>query len=214
MVRDIADLDREMIDTHTKGVVEADKQCRIRLADDAESGINLEWNPGGRNGKLSIIRVEPGKSVVQPLSKAMAWFGPFAVPLEFMQTTDERKREHLRKFWNEEKSRYLNRFDYPRGDGRGQQADMRPTGPHRAPHVIVTIINDDGSESEPIDTHALYKIGEYDPIKGQFAVRESEESIKARFQSELDEKEAQTIALRRDVATLTGMVQGIAAGKK
>lgn len=206
-VMDIDALDRQVLRDQSKDVIEAERQCRITLAADALHPVDLEWNPGGRNGKLTRITLEPGKSVVQPLSKAQVWFGPFAVPLEYAQTDDERRKEGLRNFWATEKARYLNRYDYPRKSAK----EMAPTGPHRSPDVSVTIIEADGSEHEPIRLHQLYKIGEWDPNKDSFAPQETADEIEARYKAELDERDGEVAALRRQVAELAGMVKGVVA---
>ena len=209
-ILDIETIDRETIEEQSKGVVEAEKQCRIALSADAPRAVDLNWHPG-RGGHLSIIKLEPGKSVVQPLSKAQAWFGPFAVPLEYKNTTDERRKEALRQFWATEKARYLNRYDYERPTSVSK-GGYEPIGPHRSPDVTVTIIESDGTEHEPIRLYQLYKIGEFDPIKDTFGPKESIEEIKAKYEAELhsvsERYEREAIELRRQMAEVLGMVKG------
>lgn len=204
---DIADLDRQVLREQSKDVVEAERQCKITLSADAAHAIDLDWNVGGKNGRPTRITLEPGKSVVQPLSKAQVWFGPFAAALEYAETTDEKRKQALKEFWATEKARYLNRYDYPRKSAK----EMAPTGPHRSPDVTVTIIEADGSELQPIRLHQLYKIGEWDPNKDLFGPQETAEEIEARYRAELDERDGEVAALRRQVAELAGMVKGVVA---
>lgn len=208
MAVDIDTLDREALEQTSQHVVEAEKQCRITLSADAQRSIPLGWH-GGRGHKYTEIALHPGKSVVQPLSKAQAWFGPFSVPYEYALTNDETRKEALRAFWNAEKARYLQRYDYPRVSHR----DMRPAGPHRSPDVTVTILEADGSESEPIRLHELYKIGEFDPIKDTFAQEESVEAVRNQYETTIAQMRED--ALRRDaqIAEMAGMMKGLLAGQ-
>lgn len=206
----IEELDREALIDHSKVTVAADRQVRITLHPDAKQPLPLFWNAGGKHGRDTVITIEPGKSTVQPLSKAQAWFGPFSVPLEF-RGADEKRKEKLRHFWATEKERYLKRYDYPRPTSM-QKDGYEPIGPHRSPDVIVTIIEDDGTELPPIRLHQLYKIGEWDPLKDSFGVKEDVNELKARHQSELDEVQAKyeesQAAMKAQIAELSGLVKG------
>lgn len=209
----IEEIDRESIAQQSKGVVEAEKQCRIALSADAPRAVALEWNVGGKHGRPTVIHLEPGKSVVQPLSKAQVWFGPFAVPAEYKQTTDERRREGLRQFWATEKSRVLNRYDYVR-PASVAKGGYEPIGPHRFPDVTVTILeSDDSIKHDPIRLHELYKIGDWDPLKDTFGVKESPDEVKARYEAELDDRDKEIIELRRQMSEVAGMVKGLAAAQ-
>jgi hypothetical protein len=209
-VLDLDQLDQADLHERSKDAVQADKQCRIKLAADVADPLPLFWNVGGKHGRDTVITVEPGKHVVQPLSKAQAWFGPFTVPLEF-KDADERRKEKLRKFWAEEKSRVLNRYDYPRPASMSKDG-VQPIGPHRFPHVLVEVIEDDGSTSGEIDLHKLYKIGEWDPLKDTFGNRETAEQVKARYEAELSEvslkHEREMAALKAQIAEVAGMMKG------
>jgi len=207
---DIADLDQAATIDHSKEQVQADKQVRIRLSADAKLPLQLFWNVGGKHGRDTVITIEPGKSIVQPLSKAQVWFGPFSVPMEFA-TADERRKEKLRGFWAIEKARYLNRYDYPRPTSMTKDG-YEPTGPHRSPDVYITIIEPDGQELPEIRLHQLYKIGEWDPLKDKFTQKESAEDIKARYERELDEikreRDRELGEMKEQIAKLGGLVQG------
>lgn len=214
---DIADLEREAQVEQSRGVMEAEKQCRISLSADWPRAIPLNWHPG-KGGRLSIIMLEPGKSVVQPLSKAQSWFGPFAVPLEYQTTSDERLRARLAKTWQNEKSRYLNRYDYDRR--KKWQDGYDPIGPHRSPDVTVQILEADGSEGEPVRLYQLYKIGPFDALVDSFGSQESAEQVEARLRAENDSTasayKAEVAAMRLQMAEMAGMLQGavsVGAGK-
>ena len=173
-LQDIDALEQDVLAEKSREYILAERQCRISLSKDWPRDVPLEWHPGGSKGQKSVIPLRPGKSVVQPLPKAKAWFGPFDVYFE-IRTADEKKKELLRDLWRSEKERYLNRYDYPRGNGRGAKPDMTPSGPHRSPDVTVTILEADGTESEPLRLHELYKIGEFDPLKDSFVTKEAVE---------------------------------------
>jgi hypothetical protein len=217
-VQAIEDIDAAVLQDESKGVVEAEKQCRIMLSPNAPRPVPLTWH-GGRGHRQSQINLQPGGTVVQPLSKAQVWFGPFSVPIEYAATTDEKRRERLREFWAQEKMRYLNRYDYERPE-RMTKDGYEPIGPHRSPDVTVIIVEADGSESVPIRLHELYKIGDYDPLRDKFSRRETAEQVEARYKTELaavsSKYEEQVQELRRQMAELIGMTKGTlaAAGSK
>jgi hypothetical protein len=211
-VQAIEDLDSAVIEEQSRGVIEAEKQCRITLSKNAPRAIPLAWH-GGRGHRQTEIKLLPGQTVVQPLSKAQVWFGPFAVPIEFAATTDERRKESLRQFWATEKARYLNRYDYPRPSSVSKQG-YEPIGPHRSPDVTVVIVDADGTESPPIRLHELYKIGEYDPLKDTFGNQETAEQIKTRYEGELagvsQRYEDEIRELRLQMAEVVGLTKGLA----
>ena len=205
----IEELDRDALTEQAKQVVLAERQCRMTLAQSWPRPVALEWHPG-LVGHRSLLWLNPGKSLVQPLSKVQCWFGPFAVYLDYRSAVDERKKSQLRDLYNSEKKRYLERYDYPRGDGKGAKPILTPTGPHRSPDVSVTILEADGTENETIRLYELYHIGEFDPIKDSFVVAESAEQVEARYQQELatvnERYERQAEAFRLEMAELRGMV--------
>jgi hypothetical protein len=206
----VEELDRESLIDRSQEQVQADKQCRITLAADAKDPLPLFWNVGGKHGRDTVITIEPGKSATQPLSKCQVWFGPFSVPAEFVGA-DERRKEKLRKFWAEEKSRYLNRYDYPRPTSMTKDG-YEPLGPHRSPDVTITIIEADGTEQHPIRLYQLYKIGPWDPLKEKWANKETADQVKARYEAELEsassqyEKDKQE--MQKQIAELAGLVKG------
>lgn len=212
-VLSIEDLESEAILRQAKGIVEAERQCRISLAATWPRAVPLDWNAGGPNGRRTVIPLEPGKSVVQPLPKAQVWFGPFAIPMEFA-TADERRKDHLRKFWADEKARYLNRFGYPHKKS-GYHPDMTPIGPHLSPDVTITILEADGSESDPIRLYELYKIGEFDPLKDEFGIHETADQVEERYKAELaavsDRYERDQAEMKTKMAEMAGMLQGFMA---
>ena len=211
---DIEAIDREALAEQSRGMVEAEKQCRIELASDWPRTVPLKWNVGGRHGRDTVINLEPGHSVVQPLSKAQVWCGPFAIPKEYAASTDDRVKKRLRDLWVRERTRILNQYDYPRGE-RGYKPDMAPTGPHRFPHFIVTVENADGTKDEPIDLHQMYKIGEWDPIKDSFKPKESVDAVRAKYEAELEERakyyEREQAELKAKLAEMAGMIKGVTA---
>ncbi|MGH7716288.1 MAG: hypothetical protein ACREML_09865, partial [Vulcanimicrobiaceae bacterium] len=98
-IEDLQELER---DAPTPGIVdESPRQCKIYLSKKAPGPIMLTWNPG-KGGVQTRIRLEPGKSVIQPLSKAEVWFGPFTVPERYMASTSQRQKESLQEFWRTE----------------------------------------------------------------------------------------------------------------
>lgn len=203
------ELDRDTSSDQIAAYVLSERQCRITLAADWPRMVPLTWHPG-KVGQRSMIPLHPGKSVIQPLGKAQCWFGPFAASLDIRSVTDEKKKQQLRDTWKAERERYLNRYDYPRGDGRGVKPIMTPSGPHRSPDVTITILEADGSESEPIRLYEIYKIGDFDPIKDSFVAKETPEQIEARYQAELAETNEryarQAEEFRLQVAELKGMI--------
>lgn len=207
-VRSLSQLDMERATEEGRALTEAQLQCRIALSPHAPMPVKLHWHPG-RGGRLSVIVLERGKTIVQPLDRAQVWFGPFAAYAEYEQCTDERRRDALRSFITTETARFLNRYDYPRG-ARGLPADMRPTGPHRAPDVTITILEADGSEHEPIRLHELYEIGEFDPLRDELKPPESAESVEERYQRILEERDAKYAAMQENFREMAGMVKGLA----
>lgn len=214
-VQDLDAIDRDALAEQSKGVIEAEKQCRITLAKDAPVAVDLSWH-GGRGSRQSVIRLEPGKSAVQPLSKAQAWFGPFAVPAEYLQASDEGHKERLKRFWAQEKARALNKFDYERPLSVSK-GGYEPIGPHRFPDVTVTILEADGTELPSIRLHDLYKIGEFDPLKDTFGPKQSADELREQYEAELADRaqnyEREIADMRRQMAEMAGMLKGFMAGK-
>jgi hypothetical protein len=216
---DIERIDRDRTLEESRNVVDIEKQCRIELHPEApQANIELPWHAGKGHRPTVLLLKRGGTPVVQSLGKAQVWFGPFGLALEFSQTTDERRREKLREEYHREKMRILNRYDYPRGTGRGYNPSMEPIGPHRFPDVVVTILEADGSEVGPYRLHELYKIGHWDPLKDQFEKHESAAEIEARSRAEIESNAARFAevveAQRREIARLAGMVEGALGASK
>ena len=211
-VYDLDELDRRSLVESSQSAIEAEKQCKIALAVTWPRAIKLDWM-AGKGSRPTVILLEPGKSVTQPLNKTAAWFGPFWVPQEYAGA-DERRKEHLKEFWAAEKMRYLNRYDYPRPASM-TKGSYEPIGPHRSPDVTITIIENDGVENPPIRLYELYKIGEFDPLKDTFIEKPSEEELKAKYEAELssisDRYERQIQEMRLQLAEVKGIM--LASGK-
>lgn len=205
----LEELERVTPSAESAQTVDTQLMVRLTLAPSWARAVDVKWNPG-RGGQKFHKRLEPGESMIWPLDKAMAEFGPFGVLEEFVGCTDERRKAKLREFWAEEKRRALDRYDYPRASHR----DRTPTGAHRFPDLTVVIMHADGEESKPIRLHEVYKIGEFDPMKDSFGVAESVEDVKARYESELDQTRREMLEHRAKVAELAGIVQGFVAGKE
>lgn len=205
----IEELDRDAASEQAKQFILAERQCRMTLAADWPRPVALEWHPG-KVGQRTMLWLHPGKSIVQPIGKVQCWFGPFPVYFQIRVETDEKKKQRLRDTWKTERERYLNRYDYPRGTGRGVKPDMTPSGPHRSPDVTVTILEADGTESEPIRLYELYRLGEFDPLKDTFIQKESAEQVEARYKAEgaaMNERyEREAQEFRMQVAELKGLI--------
>lgn len=210
----IEELDRDTATEQAKQFVLSERQCRMTLAADWPRPVPLAWHPGVI-GQRTLLWLNPGKSITQPLPKVQCWFGPFPVYFEIRTAVDEKKKQQLRDLWKSERDRYLNRYDYPRGDGKGVKPVMTPCGPHRSPDVTVTILEDDGAESEPIRLYELYRIGEFDPLIDTFVAKESAEQVEARYQAELacvnERYEREVSDFRLQLAELKGMIGAKAA---
>lgn len=198
------------------------RQCKIMLSADAPRAIPLDWHPGGGNGNYgrnSRIWLQPGKSVVQPLWKVEAWFGPFTLPERFRAARSEAEKDELRSFWRNEKSRVLDRFDYVRPTNHLKDG-TNPIGAHRLPHLTMIVIEPDGAENPPIDLHKLYKIGEFDEVwtEDKFAHPEDPNAIREQYEARLAEMkgqhESERAADRERLARLEGQIAAVLASGK
>jgi hypothetical protein len=206
----LTQIDRQQSLKVAKDAPVLEKMCRVTLAKDAKVPYELTWCKGLGHKKTLMI-IQPGASVMLPLAQAENHFGPFNRFAEYTQAledNDERWADALRERISTESARYLLRYDYPRGNGKGYHPDMGPVGPHRSPDMKMTVIDGDGTEGEPIRLFQVYGIGEFDDLKDTFRVQETEEQIKARFDASLREKDAEVAAMRRELAQVAGMVQG------
>lgn len=200
----LADLDANVERKESEETEQRQRQVRVTLSKDAPHRIDLSWNTGGRFGRREPLYLNPGKSVVLPLDRASAFFGPFAWILELETATDEQRRSALKYTIQKESQRILNQYDYDRPLSKGKDG-YEPIGPHRFPDVTVTIINADDSEEGPLRLHEIYRVGEFDPLKDQLVPRESIAEKEAEHKRERDQD-------RREIDELKGMVRGALAG--
>ena len=193
-------LDRERSLVRSREPKTIEQLCRITLAADASGHVDIPWCEG--LGKKTILYVlEPGKSIVWPLNRTRAYFGPFDLYTEYEATTDERKLTELRDIISSETARYLNRYDYPRDNRTGQ-----PVGPHRAPDVTVEIVRGDGSYEPALRLYEVYGIGEFDDLA--FDRKPTEEELRTHYEAQLRERDVVLEAARREMAELKGMIMG------
>jgi hypothetical protein len=209
------EIERDIAEHQESEIVAPEPQVRSILHPDSVlEQLVLTWHPGklGGNqaGKTSRYTMTKDQPIVVRLGMAMAWFGPFALPGQYRDEKDPRRKERIRDAWRTEKDRYLKRYDYPMNKS-GSNPDMRPIGPHRSPDVIVMILAVDGSESKPIRLHELYGVGEWDQLKDQFVSGPSVDEIEARYREELEAKDHEIREMRRDFARLEGMIIGASA---
>lgn len=200
----LADLDANVEHKEAEENEQRQRQVRVTLAKDAQHRLDLSWNQGGRFGKREPLYLYQGKSVVLPLDRASAFFGPFAWILELETCTDEQRRSALKYTINAEARRILGQYDYDRPLSKGKDG-YEPIGPHRFPDVTVTIINADDTEETPMRLHELYRVGEFDPLKDQLISRETIEDRQAKHEQEIARD-------RREIDELKGMVRGALAG--
>lgn len=199
------------------------KMCQVSLSahwptEEKPRAHELSWcvgrvNPGQPGRTVQILR--PGKSLVLPLDKVRAWFGPFDMFRIYeneckRSPRDERLIGGLEADIARESARYLTLYDYPY-DGRGNKPDMTPIGPHRSPDVTITILNEDGENDEPIRLYEIYGIGEFD--EREFKTRETEQQIRDRFTAELRSKDEAIQRLSEKQSELAGMLRGFIAGQ-
>ena len=193
-----------------------ERTCRITLAHDWPTPqkprpIELRWRRD-RFTRESLIILKPGQTVEQPRDKCRSWFGPFDLFEEYeeaLRKGDEKVAVMLREHIASETARYLTRYDYPRGNGRGQYPDMTPIGPHRSPDVSLQVMDPEGDHGPVIRLYKVYGVGEFDDLKDTFRAPETEEQIKARYDEQLRARELEVIEMRRELAKVAGMVQGI-----
>lgn len=187
--------------------------CQIKLAANAPRAIELKWLRD-RLSRQTLILLQPGQTVEQPRDKCRSWFGPFDLFEEYEEALskgEEKVAAMLREHLATETARYLKRYDYPRGNGRGATPDMQPVGPHRSPDVSIRVMDPEGKHGEWIRLYKVYGIGEFDDLKDTFAPPETEAEIKARYESKLEAREREVIEMRRQLSELGGMVKGLVA---
>lgn len=204
MALTLADLDANVERQETEETEQRQRTVRATLSPNAKHRVDLSWNVGGRNGRREPMYLYPGKSVLLPLDRASAFFGPFAWIKELETCTDEQRRAALKYTIQREAARIKNQYDYERPISKGKDG-IEPIGPHRFPDVTVTIINNDDTEEDALRLHELYQIGDFDPLKDQLVPRETIADKERKYQEQIDRD-------RRDIDELRGMVRGALAG--
>jgi len=194
-------LDRERSLTQSREVKVVEQLCRISLAADAPTHLDVEWCEG--LGKKTILYVfEPGgNEIVWPLNRAIAYCGPFTAYEVYEKTTEEKKRLELRDVIVKETARFMDRYDYPREEKTG-----KPTGQHRAPRFKIEVITGGGEANKTYFLPEIYGYHEFDDIA--FDKKPSVEEIEAHYQAQLSARDAELEATRREVAEIRGMVLG------
>ena len=185
--------------------------CRITLAKDWPRPVELKWCGGWRQ-RETLLLLHPGKTLEQPIGRVRAWFGPFDLHLDYQEMPDGPKREKMRDFIAMEITRFVQRYDWPRGNGRGLNPNMEKVGHNRAPDVSIQKLNAEGNHPAPIRIYEIYKLGEFDPEKDNFGVKKSAAEIEAEFKAQLDERDRELREMRLAVAQLSGKFEGAVAG--
>lgn len=194
-------LDRERSLTQSREVKVVEHLCRISLAADAPTHLDVEWCEG--LGKKTVLYVfEPGgQEIVWPLNRAIAYCGPFTAYEVYEKTTEEKTRLELRDVIVKETARFMDRYDYPREEKTG-----KPTGQHRAPRFKIEVITGGGEANKTYFLPEIYGYHEFDDVA--FDKKPSVEEIEAHYQSQLQARDAVLEQTRREMAELRGMVIG------
>ena len=185
--------------------------CKIALAKDWPRPVELRWCAGYRQ-RETILLLHPGKSLEQPIGRTRAWFGPFDLHLDYLAMPDGPKRENMRDFISQEITRFVMRYDWPRGTGRGLNPNMEKAGHNRAPDVTIQKLDPEGNHPEPIRIYEIYKLGEFDPEKDNFKTKKSAAEIEAEFKAQLDERDRELREMRLALSQLSGKFEGAVAG--
>lgn len=190
--------------------------CRITLAKDWPKPVELKWCAGYRQ-RETILMLHPGKTLEQPIGKTRAWFGPFDLHLDYLEMPDGPKREKMRDFIAMEITRFVMRYDWPRGTGRGLNPNMEKVGHNRAPDVAIQKLDPEGQHPKAIRIYEVYKLGEFDPEKDNFKTRKSAAEIEAEFKAQLDDErekhDRKVHELALQMAELKGQFAGAVAGQ-
>ncbi len=210
------DIDRDRLFKRAEEAPTApETTCRVTLAQDWPRAVELKWC-GGFRQRETILLLHPGKTLEQPIGKIRAWFGPFDLHLDYLEMPDGTKRERLRDFIAMEITRFVLRYDWPRGNGRGLNPNMEKMGHNRAPDVSILKLDPEGKHGKPIRIYEVYKLGEFDPEKDNFKTRKSQAEIEAEFKAQLDaerEKHDREVReMRTALAALGGKFEGAVAG--
>jgi hypothetical protein len=206
------DIDRERLFKRAEEDQTApETTCRITLAQDWPRPVELKWC-GGYRQRETVLILHPGKTLEQSIGRTRAWFGPFDLHLDYLAMPDGPKRERMREFIAFEITRFVMRYDWPRGTGRGLNPNMEKSGHNRAPDVTIQKLDPEGNHPEPIRIYAVYKLGEFDPDKDNFGIKKSAEEIEAEFKAQLDERDREVREMRLALAELKGEFSGALAG--
>lgn len=191
-----------------------ERVCKITLAPDFPRSEKIQWCEGlGKPTNLYIL--EPGGSIVWPLTRAESYFGPFRWFQAFEESTDEREMQALEKRISEEMGRYLTRYDCPRGDGRGESPNMQPTGAHRSPDVTIETMAPNGGIEASVRLYDLYDLEglSIEAFNEKYAGKQmTKEDIAAHYEAKLAEERAEKLTLQQTLARLESKFDGAVAG--
>jgi hypothetical protein len=202
----LQEIDRTRNLERSREVKAVEQLCRITLAADAPTHIDITWCEG--LGKKAVLYVaEPGKSFVWPLNRTRSYLGPFDLFERYERSHDERELAELRDVISVETARFMNRYDYPRDDKTG-----KPIGEHRAPRFQVEILNQHGGAEATYFLPRVYGYHEFDDMK--FEHKPSEAELREHYEQKLALKDAAVEEMRRETAELRGMILGAAATAK
>ena len=178
------------------------RQVRIALHPNAKTKeLTLPWytgrpsknTPGHKSERTIKKNAKTAQTV--PVQQAWGWFGYFTVLHDMENEPDEAKRSELQALYDLGKKLTLQYYDYLRPT-KIEDGTM-PIGPHRLPDVVLTVIEDDGTEWEPIRLHEMYGVGDFD--KMQFP-----EPVDPR-KEKLEEQTALGVAIASELAKI-GMI--------
>jgi hypothetical protein len=203
--------EKRLFERAQKDPAEPETTCRIALSSEWPQAVTLKWCMGWRQPETRLA-LHPGKTIEQPIGRARAWFGPFDLHLDYAEMPDGPKRERMRDFIAMEITRFVLRYDWPRGTGRGLNPNMEKMGHDRAPDVTIQKLNPEGKHPDPIRIYEVYKLGEFDPEKDNFGTKKSAAEVEAEFKAQLDERDRELREMRLAVAQLTGKFDGAVAG--
>lgn len=203
--------DRILAQARTPRVQE--RICRISLASNFSRPEEITWCEG-LHKPVNLYILEPGSSITWPLSRAESYFGPFQYFKRFEETHDEKEAQALEQRISEEMARYLNRYDCPRGDGRGESPNMQPTGAHNSPDVTIEILAPNGGVEQ---TCRLYELYGTDEFNKQWAhkkptVEETKAYYEEKLAAERSEREKERQAFEKRFASLEGKFDGALKG--
>ena len=156
--------------------VELNRQCRIELGPTRTTPVVLPWQLGAKKTTFVLDPAKNRTKCVVPLERAQAWLGFFTFPTLMESEKDPRRKDAMQRTYREERERALTTWgDYPRP---ARLADgTHPIGPHRFPDLVVTVLEQDGTEWEPIRLHEQYSLGEFDTLQFTDVIAERDEEL-------------------------------------